>query len=103
MSPTLFQVGEIRGYARLQPPAGVGEMLTSCHRLRRRRMAVDVLRSAGAGHRLPGYYRCATDIVFRGDHVLQGCTFGTHFSIYCRSGHNFVSARYDQARHLVAF
>ena len=89
MEELKYYHGEITGYARLQPPAGVGEMLTSCHRLRRRRMAVDVLRSAGAGHRLPGYYRCATDIVFRGDHVLpllcyRGVPLAHNLSIYCR-------------------
>ena len=52
----------------------VGEMLASCHRLRRRRMAVAVLRSAVAGHRLPGR-PCATAA------VLQGRTFGTQ-SLY---------------------
>ena len=74
MEELKYYHGEITGYARLQPPAGVGEMLASCHRLRRRRMAVAVLRSAGAGHRLPGR-PCATAA------VLQGRTFGTQ-SLY---------------------
>ena len=85
MEELKYYHGEITGYARLQPPAGVGEMLASCHRLRRRRMAIAVLRSAVAGQRLPGR-PCATAA------VLQGRTFGTQ-SIADSGRHNFVSAR----------
>ena len=38
------QVGEIRGYARLPPPAGVAEMSAFCHHLRRRRCGCDTSR-----------------------------------------------------------